>query len=196
MFGEAIVLKKCSRCELEKPETIEYFPRNQFGKRGFRSHCKVCTNKTNRETRERRKHLWHRSRRNGWLRRLYGIRNEDYERMLKQQGGRCAICRSTSPKRARQVYFSVDHCHQTGRVRGLLCVNCNTLVGLLERSGAPSTLSFEAVAYIKGARFLPGGPSDDLAAWESIQQSDKHAQYAAMDLRVLEAQQAVLEQKT
>ena len=61
------------------------------------------------------------------LRRTFGLTLGQYEEMRDQQGGRCAIC-GTIPKRA----LDVDHDHATGRIRGLLCSNCNTAIGLLK----------------------------------------------------------------
>lgn len=52
----------------------------------------------------------------------------DFDRMLAEQGGRCAICGTEEPG-SRQ--WNVDHCHETGRVRGLLCTACNTGIGHL-----------------------------------------------------------------
>ena len=57
------------------------------------------------------------------LRRKYGISQEDYEARLRAQGGACAICGATDRK------LVVDHNHQTGRVRGILCFNCNLMIG-------------------------------------------------------------------
>lgn len=71
-------------------------------------------------------------------RRLYGITPEDYDRMLAEQGGCCAVCGSDKPggKPPRDVRFHVDHCHVTGKARGLLCVSCNVHIGWLERKQA------------------------------------------------------------
>lgn len=56
----------------------------------------------------------------------FGLMPEDYLAMLTSQGGRCAICKGLPPgKRG----FAVDHDHQTGRIRALLCVRCNTGLG-------------------------------------------------------------------
>jgi hypothetical protein len=64
------------------------------------------------------------------LRRLYGIGPEQYAEMLEQQDHRCAICRH---KHTTSRKLCVDHCHKTGRVRGLLCNNCNKVtVGTME----------------------------------------------------------------
>ena len=61
------------------------------------------------------------------LKRRYGITVEDYENLLKQQHFGCAICGTPSCKTGRN--FAVDHCHETGKVRGLLCAGCNQGLG-------------------------------------------------------------------
>jgi hypothetical protein len=66
---------------------------------------------------------------NGYMRK-YGLTMSKYETMLEAQGGTCAICRD--PKRTGSFGFlDVDHCHATGKVRGLLCVRCNQAIGSL-----------------------------------------------------------------
>ena len=62
---------------------------------------------------------------------VYGLSQEAYDAMLKAQGGRCAICGTTevgSKSKNHQGFF-VDHCHETGQVRGLLCHPCNVGLG-------------------------------------------------------------------
>jgi hypothetical protein len=54
--------------------------------------------------------------------------------MYESQEGKCAICKSTKFGRAGISYFSVDHCHKTGKVRGLLCSYCNTALGQMDDS--------------------------------------------------------------
>jgi hypothetical protein len=61
----------------------------------------------------------------------FGMPYGTYEAMLAAQDGVCAICGSADPKRRGTQNFCVDHCHTTGKVRGLLCYSCNTALGHL-----------------------------------------------------------------
>ncbi len=58
----------------------------------------------------------------------YGLTTEQHDLMLSQQKGNCAACGSPPGKRA----LAIDHCHETGLVRGLLCIGCNTALGSLK----------------------------------------------------------------
>lgn len=85
------------------------------GRKYLSSRCRKCY-----DFNRRRNNLWHR----------YKITVEDYDRLLKEQGGGCAIC-GYKPTGRR---LSVDHNHKTGKVRGLLCMLCNKfIVGLIEK---------------------------------------------------------------
>lgn len=100
------------------------------------SYCKSCAVEKNRLCAERDPSRYERFERPSKLKRLYGITVEDYNRMLVEQRGGCAICGSTDAKhrkytRAKVAAFSVDHDHKTGNVRGLLCNHCNRAVGLI-----------------------------------------------------------------
>lgn len=68
--------------------------------------------------------------RNSKYRRLYGMAFGDYDRMLREQNGVCAICDGVDPSGRN---LSVDHSHKTGKVRGLLCTSCNTNLGYFEK---------------------------------------------------------------
>lgn len=64
------------------------------------------------------------------LTRKFGITQADYDRMLGEQGGGCWICGAGPEQQSRYpTYLRVDHCHETGRVRGLLCEKHNLLLG-------------------------------------------------------------------
>jgi hypothetical protein len=68
----------------------------------------------------------------GVLKARYGITPEQYSAMLESQGGVCAICVGAHVGgRSDALRFTVDHCHSTGAVRGLLCMKCNTGIGML-----------------------------------------------------------------
>ncbi len=62
----------------------------------------------------------------------YGLTPEEFDAILAAQRGRCAICRSKTPRSARNGTWCVDHDHVTGQVRGLLCTPCNRAVGMLQ----------------------------------------------------------------
>lgn len=79
----------------------------------------------------RKKHYRHKDKRKERLKK-YGLTPETFAEMLTSQGGKCAICRQP-PK---EFNLHVDHCHSTGRVRGLLCKRCNQHIGAFEDSPA------------------------------------------------------------
>lgn len=86
-----------------------------------------------------------RARVKGWnLKNRYGITAEEYDGMLKAQDGRCRGCPRT-PEEAGTLH--VDHCHKTGRNRGLLCGDCNRVLGLVRDE--PETLE-RLAAYLRG----------------------------------------------
>lgn len=79
------------------------------------------------------------------LKRKFGISVEDYESMLAWQGGVCGICKNPPLQRR----LAVDHDHQTGEVRGLLCMSCNISIGHMQNDVA--VLS-SAIAYLERKR--------------------------------------------
>ncbi len=121
--------RKCNKCEVTKPIDDFYRSNRKGDKRpDERSYeCKECTKARVTANKDPDKD------RNQHLVRTYGITSEEYDVMLAKQDGHCATCSTTVPGNSRRnVYFSVDHCHTTGKVRGLLCHNCNTALGLLK----------------------------------------------------------------
>ena len=72
--------------------------------------------------------------RSQYLKRQYGLTFEEFDAMLSSQENACAICGTKQPSknRGRTRRFHVDHCHKTGKVRGLLCKSCNIALGEIE----------------------------------------------------------------
>lgn len=65
---------------------------------------------------------------------VYGLTPESYGAMVTTQNGGCAICGATSPGRKGSGRLLIDHCHDTGVVRGLLCHPCNAILGYAKDS--------------------------------------------------------------
>ena len=108
--------------------------------RGYREKNRERMNKQAAESQTRHRHRHVDKVRNLHYKYKYGITLADYDRMESEQGGKCKICSTTEPKGMGR--WHVDHCHSTGKVRGLLCNNCNTKLGWYER------LSDEIAAYL------------------------------------------------
>lgn len=99
-------------------------------KDGLSKICKLCAAGEARDRRVRNRERYKEINRKSNLRR-YGLTVEDYNKILAEQGGLCAICRkpcTVNPS------LSVDHDHKTGKVRGLLCSLCNQALGLAKDS--------------------------------------------------------------
>ncbi|WP_084206625.1 endonuclease VII domain-containing protein [Segniliparus rugosus] len=71
---------------------------------------------------------------NKHLKKKYGLTIEQYEEMVAVRGNKCDICGRTPIEVGDSRRLSVDHCHKTGRIRGLLCRWCNTAIGQLQDS--------------------------------------------------------------
>ena len=111
--------KICPKCHFNKP-TSDYTVRAE-GK--VNSWCKECHKKYRQGEGKEKARL--RSRRYS-LKTLYGMSEEDWDKLFALQGKSCGICKEAEPRGGR---WCVDHDHKTGAVRGILCVPCNTLLG-------------------------------------------------------------------
>lgn len=155
-----MILKVCKKCRIEKP--LENFRVD----RGYvRGECRACEaalrkehydkdperyceiarrwSRENSEKRNATKRQWrkdnpgyHRPYSNFYR---YGVTEERYKEMLDSQGGACAICGGI--KR-----LGVDHCHNSKKVRGILCMHCNTAIGHLKDS---TELFQKAIQYLQ-----------------------------------------------
>lgn len=81
------------------------------------------------------------------LEKRYKLTHADYEKLLKEQKGKCKICQTTFPGGRRNT-FSVDHCHKTNQIRGLLCIKCNSLLG---QANDDITILQRAILYLERA---------------------------------------------
>ena len=134
-------MKRCNDCGESKP--LDEFHRNVRKKDGHNLICKACANartrgwrKAHPERAEKNRadtRRWNEEnpdyRRRQMLQSKYGIAPEQYDALLSVQDGRCACC-GTNEAGGQWGTFHVDHCHDTGRIRGLLCNRCNTAIGL------------------------------------------------------------------
>lgn len=142
MQTETVTLP-CSKCGGVFGLDCFYAATGNHGRHHRHSWCKPCVIADNREKRQAltgsAKAEWD-ERNRGYSRskklRRYGLTIEQYEAMFAAQGGVCAICRL--PERNRQPHrkdgkwvdpLAIDHDHATGKVRGLLCMLCNTAIG-------------------------------------------------------------------
>jgi hypothetical protein len=105
--------KVCARCDQWKH--FREFHRAPERSDGFTSWCAPCRVASVKRT---------------MLKRVYGLSEEDYLTLRGLQGSRCAICGTHEDIRP----LVVDHCHDTGKVRGLLCHQCNVGLGYLQES--------------------------------------------------------------
>jgi hypothetical protein len=92
-----------------------------------------------------------------FLKRSYGITIQDYATMFKEQNGVCKICGEdgeSCKKGDAKIALVVDHCHNSKKVKGLLCVNCNLMLGYAK----DSTKRLESAKdYLERATTIPEG---------------------------------------
>lgn len=119
-------MKHCNGCNSDLPLTS--FHKKGEGK--YHSKCKKCVNYRSRiwRTETGRDSTYNPVvRRRYLLKKNYGITLEKYDEMFNSQGGVCGICATDTP--GGNGSFYVDHSHDTGEIRGLLCHHCNFLLG-------------------------------------------------------------------
>lgn len=124
-------IKTCTVCQQTK-SIEEYYFRTDSNK--YRNTCKECLKNDIENSR---------------LKRKYGITTEEYERILKEQDGCCKICGSDSYQfHNKDKKLAVDHDHNTGKIRGLLCSPCNRGLGYFMDS---KDLLKKAIEYLNHA---------------------------------------------
>lgn len=97
---------------------------NRITSASGRHRCKICATAMSKEWSNNHPKNRLVIQRRKLLKKKYGITLEQYDELLKSQDGRCAICRCFPGKK----HLAVDHNHETGRIRGLLCTRCNSIL--------------------------------------------------------------------
>lgn len=119
-------------------------------KRRYLESWRVLNKEKVKEYGRRHREKYREQRRDENYKRKYGISTEEYSILLAQQKEVCSICGQKesfcSGKRETPNLLSVDHCHETGKVRGLLCYSCNTGLGKFKDN---PTLLQAAILYLK-----------------------------------------------
>jgi len=111
--------KTCSFCQ-QKKRVSEYSKRLR-AKDGLRHRCKPCDRKEDKKYRQNNPS----KQRLCKVKHTYGLNKKEYEALVKKHNGKCAICEFDNKQ------LGIDHCHYTGKVRGLLCSRCNSGIGML-----------------------------------------------------------------
>ncbi len=131
----------CTKCGIDKDCTMFY--KAGAGER-LRGDCKTCVNAIGKLYRQKRQQLCPEARRAIIIKNKYGLSSEDYQKMIKEQDNVCKIC--GKPEAGYPGKLSVDHNHETGKIRGLLCHGCNCGIGFLKED--PEILK-RAIAYLR-----------------------------------------------
>ena len=123
----SVSTKACSKCKVQLP--YSNFHQYKSGKREgkYWSECKECRYARLKEWRVKNPEAYKDNYYRGRLKYSYNLTPETLEQMKVDQNFQCKIC-------DRVKRLAVDHCHTTGKVRGLLCFHCNSLLGHIENS--------------------------------------------------------------
>ena len=144
------MVKTCTCCNKELSIKLFYIRKDRDN--SYTAWCKKCTSikvssYRNKEKTKKYKAEYYIKNKNKKLNndlKKYNLTLKDYNDMLAIQENSCAICKHEVDKR-----LSVDHCHKTGKVRGLLCSSCNFILGHADDS---IEVLFNAIEYLKNAQ--------------------------------------------
>lgn len=139
-------MKKCAKkdCEQVNPQPFSAFCIAKKNKDGLNSYCRSCVSKLQKgyKAADPEGHVL-KSRR-GYLKYFYGITLDQYQEMLAKQNYCCAVCEVHHSVFSKSLH--VDHCHKTGKIRELLCPQCNHVIGSGKEN--PSILR-AAISYLE-----------------------------------------------
>ena len=141
-------MKVCAHCRLAKPLSEYYITKKKLKSGKIKEHpryiCKVCDRKAKRARDKRTPD----QRANTHLLNKYGITLEQKLQMIRDQGCKCQMCPvPITPEEHSKGH--VDHCHETGFVRGILCSNCNRGIGHLKHD---VSILISAIQYLVRAK--------------------------------------------
>lgn len=158
-------MKTCIGCKQVK--SLEDFPVGKNYADGRINRCRLCRNEWRRNYRASKpndrnsaKDRYGRTKeqiRSYNRKRAYGVTQEQFDQMVAEQNGLCLICGNPPSGKGKSNILHVDHCHDTGRIRGLLCTNCNCGIGFFKDD---PELVKKALAYLEGGGlgdFAPSG---------------------------------------
>lgn len=130
--------KICNRCSILK--TFDKFFRCSQSSDGYYSICKQCKTESTLKWRDNNRETYNagmraynqKNRRRVHYKSHYKMTPEQYDEMLSLQGNVCAICKEKNKSLKRPLV--IDHCHSTGKVRGILCYGCNRAIAILDNA--------------------------------------------------------------
>ena len=141
--------KRCSKCKEIKPKSD--FCKNKSRKDGLAYYCKPCKNGMHIEYQKtdtaKKNHVD--VIRKSHLKSKYGVTQDEYDLNLELQDNACKICKTDASEFTSSLH--VDHCHETGELRGLLCVSCNSALGQFKDD---IELLEDAIDYVKNSKFF------------------------------------------
>ncbi len=149
-------VRRCSKCETHKP-VAGFYKRMVEGRMTLQSECKECLRQRSRNRYKELGHVYHpdpTKKAEATIKYQYGLSWPDFINLFETQKGKCAICEIQIlinfgvPKK--EVTLNIDHCHSTGRVRGLLCPKCNRALGTFKDS---SVMLRKAADYLDNPPF-------------------------------------------
>lgn len=122
--------RRCSLCGEVKPH--DGFYKSQKRPQGLQKHCKVCSKAIHDRWKEQNPGKIQEHVANARRRKEFGVEPEQYRAMMEAQDGVCALCGQKNQRKNKDgshYALTIDHCHSSGAIRGLLCNMCNPLLG-------------------------------------------------------------------
>jgi len=138
--------KICTKCKEEKH--LSEFSKDRAKKSGRTSQCKKCKNDYMKLFRKNNPELCKKYLKKSTLKMIFGLSLQEYNKILSSQNYRCAICGKKEKRKlnGKICSLSVDHDHKTGKIRGLLCNDCNNGIGRMKDD---ISLLENAISYLR-----------------------------------------------